>query len=138
MEPPSHLVRNEFGASSGGPVYIPKVYNGRNKTFVFFAYEGYRPCGPPLVVSVPSMRCATAISAACRQRGPAVHLVRPLDDGRQVGPPALPRQPDPDDRESPLAKYLYSVTPEPTLPRSTRWWAATGGARFPTTGSTGP
>jgi hypothetical protein len=34
--------RNDFGGSAGGPVYIPKVYNGRNKTFFFFAYEGYR------------------------------------------------------------------------------------------------
>jgi len=39
---PPHLVRNEFGASAGGPVFIPKVYNGKNKTFFFFAYEGYR------------------------------------------------------------------------------------------------
>ena len=39
---PPHLVRNEFGASGGGPVYLPKLYNGRNKTFFFFAYEGYR------------------------------------------------------------------------------------------------
>src|SRR5262249_16507080 len=28
-----HLVRNEFGASIGGPVFVPKVYNGKNKTF---------------------------------------------------------------------------------------------------------
>jgi outer membrane receptor protein involved in Fe transport len=36
------LVRNEYGASAGGPVYIPKLYNGKNKTFWFFAYEGLR------------------------------------------------------------------------------------------------
>ena len=39
---PPELVRNEFGASAGGPVYIPKVYNGKNRTFWFFAYEGLR------------------------------------------------------------------------------------------------
>jgi hypothetical protein len=33
---------NQFGASIGGPVWIPKVYNGRNKTFFFFAYQGLR------------------------------------------------------------------------------------------------
>ncbi len=27
--------RNEFGASSGGPLVIPKLYDGRNKTFWF-------------------------------------------------------------------------------------------------------
>ncbi|MCC6264123.1 MAG: TonB-dependent receptor [Bryobacterales bacterium] len=36
------LVRNEFGASAGGPVFIPKFYDGRNRTFWFVAYEGLR------------------------------------------------------------------------------------------------
>jgi hypothetical protein len=34
--------QNMFGATVGGPVYIPKVYDGRNRTFFFFAYEGWR------------------------------------------------------------------------------------------------
>ncbi|MCC6589141.1 MAG: TonB-dependent receptor [Bryobacterales bacterium] len=34
--------RNQFGMTSGGPVYIPKLYDGRNRTFWFFAYEGLR------------------------------------------------------------------------------------------------
>ncbi|MGH9675395.1 MAG: TonB-dependent receptor domain-containing protein, partial [Bryobacteraceae bacterium] len=36
------LIRNEYGASAGGPVFLPKLYDGRNKTFWFTAYEGYR------------------------------------------------------------------------------------------------
>jgi len=36
------LIRNEFGVSGGGPVLIPKLYNGKNKTFWFAAYEGLR------------------------------------------------------------------------------------------------
>ena len=34
--------QNQFGASAGGPVVIPKLYNGKNKSFVFGAYQGYR------------------------------------------------------------------------------------------------
>ena len=34
--------QNDFGATIGGPVYIPKLYDGRNKSFFFFAYEGFR------------------------------------------------------------------------------------------------
>ncbi len=34
--------QNDFGATVGGPVLIPKVYNGKNKTFFFFSYEGFR------------------------------------------------------------------------------------------------
>jgi hypothetical protein len=32
---------DEFGFTVGGPVWIPKVYNGKNKTFFFVAYEHY-------------------------------------------------------------------------------------------------
>ena len=32
----------DFGGSFGGPVLIPHLYNGHNKTFFFFAYEEYR------------------------------------------------------------------------------------------------
>jgi Carboxypeptidase regulatory-like domain len=31
----------DFGGSFGGPLWIPHVYNGHNKTFFFFAYEEY-------------------------------------------------------------------------------------------------
>lgn len=34
--------QNDFGGSLGGPVWIPKVYNGHDKTFFFFSYEQYR------------------------------------------------------------------------------------------------
>ena len=33
--------RNDFGGTLGGPIIIPKLYNGKNKTFFFFAYEQY-------------------------------------------------------------------------------------------------
>ena len=33
---------NQFGFSVGGPVYIPKLYNGKNRTFFFADYEGFR------------------------------------------------------------------------------------------------
>jgi hypothetical protein len=31
-----------FGVAAGGPVFVPKIYDGRNKSFWFFSYEGYR------------------------------------------------------------------------------------------------
>lgn len=36
------LRQNQFGATLGGPVTIPRLYNGKNKTFFFAGYEGYR------------------------------------------------------------------------------------------------
>jgi hypothetical protein len=34
--------QNQFGGTVGGPVFIPKLYNGRKKTFFFFDYQGTR------------------------------------------------------------------------------------------------
>lgn len=34
--------QNNFGATIGGPIWIPKLYKGRDKTFFFFNYEGLR------------------------------------------------------------------------------------------------
>ncbi len=34
--------QNQFGFTVGGPVLIPKIYNGKNRTFWFFNYEGNR------------------------------------------------------------------------------------------------
>jgi hypothetical protein len=34
--------QNDFGGFGGGPVFIPKLYDGRGKTFWFFSYEGFR------------------------------------------------------------------------------------------------
>jgi FlaG/FlaF family flagellin (archaellin) len=41
----SKLVQNQFGANFGGPVILPH-YNGRNKTFFFGSYEGFRRAQP--------------------------------------------------------------------------------------------
>ncbi|HLK48337.1 MAG TPA: TonB-dependent receptor [Bryobacteraceae bacterium] len=34
--------RNDWGGTVGGPVWIPKVYNGKDRTFFFFSYERYK------------------------------------------------------------------------------------------------
>jgi hypothetical protein len=38
--------RNQFGVTAGGPVYIPKLYEQRDKTFIFGDYEGLRQSTP--------------------------------------------------------------------------------------------
>ena len=34
--------KNDFGGTVGGPIWIPKIYNGKNKSFFFFNWESYR------------------------------------------------------------------------------------------------
>ncbi len=36
------LRQNQFGVAGGGPVWIPKLYHGKNRTFFYGGYEGYR------------------------------------------------------------------------------------------------
>src|ERR1700677_665310 len=47
--------RNEFGFTNGGPVVLPHVYNGRNRTFYFGEYQGFRQLlGTTQVLAVPT------------------------------------------------------------------------------------
>jgi Carboxypeptidase regulatory-like domain len=50
-----HFERNQFGFTAGGPVYIPRLYRQRDKTFFFGGYEGLRQSTPlTLVTTVPT------------------------------------------------------------------------------------
>ena len=37
---------NQYGGTVGGPLFLPKLYNGRDKAFFFFAIEGIRDSTP--------------------------------------------------------------------------------------------
>ncbi len=53
--PKGALRQNQFGFTAGGPVIIPKVFNGRNKVFFFGDYEGFRRVqGTILTGTVPT------------------------------------------------------------------------------------
>jgi len=49
------FVRNEFGFTNGGPIVIPHMYDGRDKTFYFGEYQGFRQVlGTTQVIPVPT------------------------------------------------------------------------------------
>ena len=49
------FVRNEFGFTNGGPVVLPGIYDGRNRTFYFGEYQGFRQVlGTTQVIPVPT------------------------------------------------------------------------------------
>ncbi len=51
------IVGNDFGGTAGGPVTIPHLYNGRDKTFFYGTYEGFRlPSQTPYQASVPTIQ----------------------------------------------------------------------------------
>jgi hypothetical protein len=41
-QPRAILKRNQYGATFGGPVWIPHILDGRNKLFFFFSYQGQK------------------------------------------------------------------------------------------------
>jgi hypothetical protein len=48
--------RNEFGFTNGGPIVIPGLYDGRNKTYYFGEYQGFRQVlGTTQVIPVPTV-----------------------------------------------------------------------------------
>ncbi|WP_031498203.1 TonB-dependent receptor [Bryobacter aggregatus] len=51
------LRQNDFGFTVGGPLLIPKLYDGRNRTFFFVSYEGLRLIQPVVLTGarVPSL-----------------------------------------------------------------------------------
>lgn len=52
----SKLRRNQFGATIGGPVLIPHIYNGHDHTFFFSSWESYRQVqGSDVIGTVPSL-----------------------------------------------------------------------------------
>jgi hypothetical protein len=122
-----HLVRNEFGASIGGPVIIPGLYNGKDKTFWFFAYERFSLAQSTYQLqTVPNMAMrsgdwsglvngagqlqqlydpsTTAPSANCNGTGIANMWCRAPFQNNQI----------PLSRLAPTAKILYDITPRPT------------------------
>lgn len=52
----SKVRQNEYGVAVGGPVFIPKLYNGKNRTFWFFTWNGYKQNngGTSSLLSVPT------------------------------------------------------------------------------------
>src|SRR5574341_598986 len=46
---------NMFGANAGGPLYLPHIYDGRNRTFLFGSWESVRQADPTsAVTTVPT------------------------------------------------------------------------------------
>jgi hypothetical protein len=94
------LRSNNFGGAVGGPIFIPKFYDGRNRTFFFMAYEGLRLMQPQ-----PDVRNLLVPSAEARAQasGPIADVLNafPLPNS-----PLLPN----DLQDSRLGRYIYTFS----------------------------
>ncbi|MBN9662172.1 MAG: TonB-dependent receptor [Acidobacteria bacterium] len=83
---------NRYGASAGAPVYIPKLYDGKNRTFWFFAYEankfGNPDSGGNITSTVPTAKMHDGDLSDYLKLGAAYQVYDPrstsLQNGRYV------------------------------------------------------
>jgi hypothetical protein len=113
-----HLVRNEFGGTVGGPISIPKLYNGQNRSFFFFAYERFSlRQGANELVTVPTVAMRNGDFSGLINGGGIQQVL--YDPGttqsaaNNYARAPFPGNQIPISRISPLAKTLYAATPLP-------------------------
>jgi carboxypeptidase family protein len=114
--------QNQFGLTLGGPVIVPKWYNGKDKTFFFVNYEGFRLArGNTTLTTVPTPAMkAGDFTSQLRARTPTV-IYDPstsrLNGNTYVRTP-FPNNIIPADRFDPVAKNVINfpgMMPDPNL-----------------------
>ena len=107
--------QNQFGFSVGGPVLIPKVYDGKNRTFFFFDYQGTRiRIGNRCSASVPPDAWRTGDFSGYNtiyQPGSTTTDA----NGNSTRTP-FPGNKIPSSMFNPIAAKLLSMFPEPNVP----------------------
>ena len=116
--PLTNFKRNQFGASAGGPVYIPKLYNGRNRTFFFFNYEGLRERSQSnLTTTVPTeLQRSGDFSKTINSAGNQVVIYDPTTTtaaGTGYVRTAFPGNVIPSSRIDPVARNVVKYYPLP-------------------------
>ncbi|NWG12767.1 MAG: carboxypeptidase regulatory-like domain-containing protein [Acidobacteria bacterium] len=111
------LIRNEFGASAGGPVWLGKLYDGHDKTFWFFAYEGARQRESyyPYFTYTPTADMWNGnLSNIIDSAGNKTIIYDPLTTDAQGNRQPFPGNIIPSSRISSFAKMLQAMTDLPT------------------------
>jgi len=113
---------NVFGGTLGGPVRIPKLYNGRDKTFFFLNYEGTRRStgSNSATTGVPTpLERQGDFSQSLIDAGLPVAIYDPLtgrpETGRVVRDP-FPGNRIPQARINPMSKIYLGYYPEANRP----------------------
>ncbi|HKT12072.1 MAG TPA: carboxypeptidase-like regulatory domain-containing protein [Terriglobia bacterium] len=117
-EPFPKDIRNEFGGDLGGPVVIPHVYNGKDKTFFFFSYEGYREVGRANeyggITPTPAMWNGDVSNDFDTSSGaPVISYDPTTTDANGIRQP-FPAGIIPPSSISPIAKKLMAITAPPS------------------------
>jgi hypothetical protein len=87
-DPTPALRQNDFGGTLGGPLWLPKLYDGRNRTFYFFSYEGLRLMQPTAaqILYVPDQFMREQAAAAIQPILNAYPVQNGIDYGTASNP----------------------------------------------------
>ena len=112
--------RNWFGGTVGGPVYLPKIYNGKNRTFFFADFDYYKQLSATTsTASVPTAQQLTGDFSDTRlANGNLVPIYDPYNlttnaSGTRVRAP-IPGNVIPLSRQNPITLNFIKYYPAPT------------------------
>lgn len=111
---------NQYGLTAGGPVIIPKLFNGRNKLFWFFGFEGIKQSEPePTFSTVPTQEMRNGDFSGLLRLGTNYQIYDPATAVNVNG--VITRQPFPGNiipanRLSPVARAIINNVPLPNQP----------------------
>ncbi len=129
----NELRRNDYGFTVGGPLSIPKVYNGKDKTFFFFNFEQFRqstvtsttvasvPLASELAGNFTAAQFPVPVQPDPLGRSFPTYTVfdpltaRPAPNGQIVEDP-FPNDTIPFNRQDPVALKLQALFPAPNAP----------------------
>ena len=112
------LRMNQYGIAAGGPVLIPKLYNGKDKTFFFANFEITnlrRSLFRTFSVPTALMRTGNLSEAPFDIFDPATTVPNPSTPGRYLRTP-FANKTVPSSRLSPVALNILQLYPQPQRP----------------------
>ncbi|MBM3786511.1 MAG: carboxypeptidase regulatory-like domain-containing protein [Acidobacteria bacterium] len=110
---------NQYGLTAGGPVVIPKLFNGKDKLFWFFNFEGLQRRTPQVFrITVPTeLQKSGDFSQTFNVAGAAFQIADPLTTttgGGQASRQLFPGGRIPANRINPVARNVLARYPAPT------------------------
>jgi hypothetical protein len=122
--------RNDYGFTLGGPVEIPKIYNGHDKTFFFFNFEQFRETqvinNSPLTVPTAAYRDGNFTQALTGKNLGTDGIGRPILENTVYDPSSdftvsgvryrnpFPNNTIPLSQQDPVALNILKLVPNPT------------------------